>query len=130
MSEITRLVDTSILVDFLRGSETAKAWLNGFQQGELAISVVTAAELITGCHNRREQKLVEKEIALYPMLWVSSAISAAAWDWYRQYHLGDGVGFLDCLIGASAYEHGITISTLNDKHFRPFPKLQVERPYR
>jgi predicted nucleic acid-binding protein len=128
MPDITRLVDTSILIDFLRGSETAKIWLDNFQHDELAISVVTAAELIAGCHNRREQKLVEKDLAIYPILWVSSAVSATAWNWYRQYRLSDGVGFLDCLIGASAYEHGI-ISTLNDKHFRPFPKLQVERPY-
>jgi predicted nucleic acid-binding protein len=129
MPEITRLVDTPILIDFLRGSETAKAWLNRFQQGELAISVVTAAELVAGCHNRRDQKSVEKELALYPMLWVSSAGSLTAWNWYRQYRLSDGVGFLDCLIGASAYEHGIIITTLNEKHFRPFPNIQIERPY-
>jgi predicted nucleic acid-binding protein len=57
MSEvsITRLVDTSIVIDFLRGSEIAKNWLNSFQAGELAISVVTAAELVAGCRNRREQ---------------------------------------------------------------------------
>ncbi len=129
MSEITRLLDTSILVDFLRGNESASVWLNRFQEGELAISVVTAAELIAGCRNRREQKSVEKELALYPMLWVSGAVSTTAWNWYRQYHLSDGVGFLDCLIAASAYEQGLIVATLNEKHFRPFPNLQVERPY-
>ena len=129
MPEIIRLVDTSILVDFLRGNEIAKGWINRFQEGELAISVVTAAELIAGCHNRREQKSVEKELAFYPMLWVSSTISATAWNWYYQYHLSDGVGFLDCLIGASAYEHSVIVTTLNEKHFRPFPNLQIERPY-
>ena len=129
MPEIVRLVDTSILVDFLRGNETAKSWINRFQEGELAISVVTAAELIAGCHNRREQNSVEKELAFYPMLWVSSTVSATAWNWYCEYHLSDGVGFLDCLIGASAYGHGVIITTLNEKHFRPFPNLQIERPY-
>jgi predicted nucleic acid-binding protein len=131
MSEvsITRLVDTSIVIDFPRGSEIAKNWLNSFQAGELAISVVTAAELVAGCRNRREQNKVEKDLTFYPMLWVSSATSSTAWDLYRQYHLSDGVGFLDCLIGATAYQHGIMISTLNEKHFRPFPSILVERPY-
>ena len=51
---ISRLVDTSILVDFFRGSPTAKTWLESFVPGELAISVVTAAELVAGCRNHRD----------------------------------------------------------------------------
>ena len=129
MTEIARLVDTSIFVDYLRGDETAKEWMNGFPKGELAYSVITAAELLAGCRNRREQDLVEKELALYPMVYISGMISVMAWEWYRQLHLSHGVGFLDCLIGASAHHYGLTICTLNEKHFRPFTDLKVERPY-
>jgi len=129
MADVTRLVDTSILIDFLRGNETANTWLDSFASGELAISVVTAAELVAGCRNQREQKQVEKDLALYPMILISSAISATAWEWYCQYHLSNGVGFFDCLIGASAYHLEITVCTLNEKHFRSFPGLRVERPF-
>jgi predicted nucleic acid-binding protein len=129
MADLTCLVDTTILIDFLRGNEAANAWLDRFADGELAISVITAAELLAGCRNRREQKQVESDLALYPMILVSSAISATAWEWYCQYRLGDGVGFFDCLIGASAHHLGATVYTLNEKHFRPFPGLKVERPY-
>jgi predicted nucleic acid-binding protein len=129
MADLIGLVDTTILVDFLRGNQEANDWLGRFAFDELTVSVVTAAELLAGCANRREQKRVEKDLALYSMAFISSAISATAWDWYRQYHLSDGVGFLDCLIGASAYHLGITAYTLNEKHFRPFSGLKVERPY-
>jgi predicted nucleic acid-binding protein len=129
VAEITRLVDTSIFIDYFRGSETAQNWINGFQKGELAYSVVTGAELVAGSRNRREQEQVEKELALYPLVYLSAAISATAWDWYRQYHLSHGVGFLDCLIGASAYHYGLTVCTLNEKHFNPLEGLKVERPY-
>ena len=105
MIEIARLVDTSIFVDYLRGNEIAKEWVNGFPKDELAYSVITAAELLAGCRNRREQELVEKEIALYPMVYISGAISVTAWEWYRQFHLSHGAGFLDCLIGASAHHY-------------------------
>lgn len=125
----SRLVDTSIFIDYLRGSESAKAWIASFSEGELAYSVITAAELLAGCRNRREQELVESELSRYPMVLVSGAISATAWEWYRQYQLSHGVGFLDCLIGATAHHYGLVICTLNDKHFRPLPGLQVERPY-
>jgi predicted nucleic acid-binding protein len=129
MTSPTRLVDTAIFVDYLRGSQVAKDWLNGFPLGELAVSVVTAAELIAGARDRREQQLIESELAFYPMLWISGTISPTAWEWYRKYHLSRGVGFLDCLIGASAYHHGVIVSTLHEKHFRHFPDLRVERPY-
>jgi predicted nucleic acid-binding protein len=123
------LVDTSILVDYLRGNQAAKAWLNGFPGGELALSVISAAELLGGCRDQAEQSLVEKELALYPIVWISGAISPTALGWYRQFHLSHGVGFLDCLIGASAHHYGLIVCTLNDKHFHPFPGLPVERPY-
>ncbi len=129
MDDLAYLVDTAILVDFLRGNEAANAWLKQFAGGELALSIVTAAELVAGCRNRREQEQVEKELEQYPLVPISSAISVTAWDWYRQYRLRDGVGFLDCLIGASAYHLGIPVCTLNEKHFRPLPGIKVERPY-
>ena len=125
----SRLVDTSIFVDFLRGNEAARNWISGFPAGELAYSVITAAELLAGCRNRREQELVESELSQYPMVLVSGTISATAWEWYRQYQLSHGVGFLDCMIGATAHHYGLVICTLNDKHFRPLPELRVERPY-
>lgn len=129
MSDITRLVDTSILVDFLRGNEPARAWLFRYSLGELAVSVVTAAELVAGCRNRKEQREVERELALYPMVWISGPISSTAWEWYRKIHLSQGSGFLDCLIAASAFHYGLIVCSLNDKHFRPLPGVQVERPY-
>ena len=58
MTDITRLVDTSILVDFMRGNETAKDWMNRFPKGELACSVITAAELLAGC--RRSRRSLER----------------------------------------------------------------------
>ena len=123
------LIDTTMLVDFLRGKKEAKEWLERFPEGELAISVITAAELLAGCRNKQEQRRLEEELERYSLILASNAISATAWEWYRQYRLSDGVGFFDCLIGASAHHYGLVICTLNDKHFRPLPDLQVERPY-
>ena len=130
MSPPTRLIDTVILIDYLRGNQDARAWLKKFSKGELLVSIVTGAELITGCRNRKEQNLLEKELSFYPMVWLSDSISQTALAWHSQFHLSHGAGFLDCLIGASAYHHGVILSTLNEKHFRPFPDLQVERPYK
>lgn len=129
MAEPSRLVDTTILVDYLRGNQVARTWLKQFSGGELAVSIISAAEIVAGCRNLKEQRLVEKELALYPLIMVSSMSSETAWNWYRQFRLSHGIGFLDCLIAACAYHQGLIVCTLYEKHFRPFPNLVIERPY-
>ena len=77
---VTRLIETSVLVDFLRGYSPARSWIDSLPEGDAAISVVTAAELLAGCRNRREQKAVEDELAGYPTIWDSEATSQLALD--------------------------------------------------
>lgn len=114
---------------FLRGYAPARVWIDSLVPDEAAISVITAAELVAGCRSRQEQRIVEKELTSYEVIWDSETISQLAWSWYRQFHLSHGMGFLDCLIGAAACQYGLTLCTLNDRHFEPLPGLEVKRPY-
>ena len=43
------LLDTSILVDLLRGSKPARDWIDSLSESVRLISVITAAELLAGC---------------------------------------------------------------------------------
>jgi predicted nucleic acid-binding protein len=93
------------------------------------VSVITAAELPAGCRNKAEQRAVERELALYTLVWLDEETSQAALEYYRRFHLSRGTGFLDCLIGATAIKYGWHLVTLDVKHFAPFAGLQTERPY-
>ena len=84
MAEPTHLIETSIMVDLLRGFPPAKKWIDSLPSGQAAVSFITAAELLAGCRNRREQQVVEKELAAYSILWDSEVASRLALDWYRQ----------------------------------------------
>ena len=66
---IQRLIETTVLVDLFRGYEPAREWLDSQPPGESAISVITVAELLAGCRDRREQKTVEDELMSYPVIW-------------------------------------------------------------
>ena len=127
-TETSWLLDTSILVDVLRGDKSARAWIDALPDDACAISVITSAELIAGCRNRTEQRTVERELELYDTLWVTEEISETAFGFYKRYHLSHNVGFLDCLIGATSIANGLHLATLNLKHF-PFPDLEITRPY-
>lgn len=129
MAESGWLLDTSILIDVVRGNTIARNWVDSLPPAFRFISVVTAAELLAGCHNQREQRAIEREIDLYSVLALSEESSRLALDFYKQFHLSHGVGFLDCLIASCALTHGLPIATLNLKHFSILPRVNVRRPY-
>lgn len=128
-AELEWLLDTSILIDVLRGYKPAQAWIDSLPDDARWVSVITAAELLAGCRNQSEQRRVERELALYSMLWIDEEISKTALDLYRQFHLSHGAGFFDCLIAATSRSHGLQLATLNTRHFAPFPQLKPQRPY-
>src|SRR5947207_3161581 len=96
------LIDTSILVDLLRGQRPARNWINTLSPQARFISTVTAAELIAGARNRREQRSIERELALYQSVWIDEEISRLALDLYRRFHLSHRIGFLDCIVAGTA----------------------------
>ena len=59
------LIDTPIMIDLLRGIEKSKNWLDGIENENRLISVVTVAELIAGCRNKNEQKKIDRELKEY-----------------------------------------------------------------
>jgi predicted nucleic acid-binding protein len=129
MTDTIWLLDTSILIDILRGQVTARNWVDSLALPARVISVITSAELLAGCHNQREQRAVERELNLYTTAWLDETISQTAIDLYKRFHLSHGVGFLDCLIAATALRHGYRLATLNLRHFTILPGVQAERPY-
>ena len=124
-----RLIETTILVDVFRNKPEAIAWVNSLPPQGRWVSVITYFELLAGCRNRREQRTVAKEMRNYRLLLLTEDVSRTALSWFARFHLSHGVGFLDSLIGATAFHHGLRLATLNTKHFKPFPGLRAERPY-
>jgi predicted nucleic acid-binding protein len=124
-----RLIETTILVDLLRGKNDAIAWVNSVVPEGRWVSVVTYFELLAGCRNRGEARTVDKEMRGYRILHVTETASHSALEWFQRLHLSHGVGFLDSLIAGTALTSDLILATLNTKHFDSFPGLQTERPY-
>lgn len=90
---------------------------------------MTVAELVAGCRSRRELAVLERELRLYRTIWIDTAQSQLADRWHKRFRLTKGVGYLDCLIGAAASGMALPLVTLNEKHFKVFPGVEVRRPY-
>lgn len=123
------LVDTSIMVDLLRGVEKSMGWIDSLKPENGLLSFITIAELIAGCRNKNELKKVNHELKEYEVIYLNSKCCKLGLEWYNNFHLSQGVGFLDCLIAATAYDKNVPIATLNDKHFKQIRGISVFRPY-
>lgn len=129
MAATEYLIETTVLVDVLRGKPEAIAWVDGVPEQGRWVSVITVFELLAGCRNRREQRAVNQEMRGYQLLLLTEDISRTTLSWFERFSLSHGVGFLDSLIAATAFHQGLPIVTLNTKHFVPLPGVRVIRPY-
>jgi predicted nucleic acid-binding protein len=124
------LVETTILVDFLRGSDAAADYLDAARiTGTLISSAVTKAELVVGASTRAELRAIDQLLARFQIEPITADDSVRALNWLRKYYHAHGVGFHDCLLAALAIRLRIPVVTLNEKHFKVLPGLKVIRPY-
>jgi len=124
------LVDSSILIDYLRGHPGADDFLaEQRSQGSVATHIVAHAELLSGARDQRELDRIDVFFADFTVHDVAHDDTLRSLDLLRRYRLSHRVGWLDCLIAATAIRLGTAVATLNEKHFRIFEQLQVIRPY-
>ena len=120
------LIDTDVLIDYLRGQADALAYIESLTD-PLLISVVTVAELYSGVREGEERKALETFISAFERMPISEEIAATGGLYRRDYSKSHKVGLADALIAATAQVHGATLVTLNVKHFPMLASVKV--PY-
>jgi predicted nucleic acid-binding protein len=125
------LLDTTLLIDLSRGNEQAADFIEQHRQENthLAISTISAMELVVGCRNNREVSLAQLLIAEFSLIPLSVAISNQAYQWLITYNKSHGLLIPDALIAATAMVEQLELSTDNIKDFKMLPDLQVTKPY-
>jgi hypothetical protein len=124
---ITGLVDTSIVVDLLRGNALAIEWLKGQQQ--LGISPFAVLELVEGCENKQDQMITLRTIKKFELNEPQMADITWAKTMLTRYWLSHSIDAFDCLIAASAQRMQLPLFTVNLKHFAPLLGSLAIRPY-
>ena len=122
---MTIVVDTSVLIDNLRGHEAAsRAFAQATSAGErLVASALTKVEVLAGV--RPEEEATTRAL-LCELEWidvddaVAERAGALAASFLRTH---PGVAIVDYVVAATAQLLGATLWTLNRKHFPMFPTL-------
>lgn len=121
------LIDTDVLIWYLKGDEKAYALIDGLNR--FTVSVVTYMELIQGMRNKVELNQLRRSLHTWnaQVLYISEEISIKAMFYVEQHFLSHSLQLADALIGATAVLHGTTLLTGNDKHYKIIKNIQLER---
>ncbi len=120
------LLDTDILIDFLKGHKAAVQFFERLETpNTLAISAITVAELSAGVRNKKELEEIKGFIRAFESISVSYDVAIAAGELKNQYFKSHGLGLADAVIAATCSIHQFELCTLNVKHY---PMLKNLKP--
>ncbi len=112
------LIDTDIVIDFLRGDAYAKPLLDClWKDCQAIISVLTVYELTAGMRDT-EKVVTHNFIEAFGIEPITPEIALMGGELYRKYRAkGVTLTSLDCLIAATALVKGYKVATRNVKHY-------------
>ena len=119
------LIDTDVIVDFLRGNTKAISYVEN-HSAEIVLSSIVVAELYAGVRDDERARL-DDFVTLFPILPITSEIAKTGGLFKRDYHKSYGIGLADALMAATAVTEDAQLKTLNTKHY---PMLKgLKAPY-
>lgn len=121
------LVDTDVLIWYLRGNEKAAKSLESLDG--FCISVVTYMELVQGMRNAKELRTLKQTLREWEVkiVQIESDISMKASIYVEEYYLSNSMQLADALIAATASRLGAELLMANDKHYRCVKDIKIKK---
>jgi tRNA(fMet)-specific endonuclease VapC len=127
------LIDSSVLIDIERGSFDMNRLPGDAADMDIAMSAVTASELLHGVHRAskgrirsRREAFVERLLEAWPILpfdLIAARIHARLWAELTA--KGASIGAYDLMIAATAIANGPQLITRDKRSFPKVPGLKV-----
>lgn len=121
------LVDTSVIVDLLRGYKAAEVWLQS--QIEIGITRAVWIEILEGAPNRHKQQEAIKLLRRFEIVEFETVDFAWTTRALIQYNLSHNVDGYDCLIASVSQRLNLPLYNRNMKHFTPLLGSLAIKPY-
>ena len=120
------LVDTDVLIDFLRGYGPAVSFVN-VHSDRIVLSAVVVAELYAGARGAKddpEQIVLENLLSLFRVVPINNEIARLGGLYRRDYGPSHGISLPDALVAATAFLERAELKTLNVKHYPMFEGIE------
>lgn len=127
------LIDTSIFIEVERKGEAPAALLERLGEESIALSAMTASELLHGAHRAdgalrrgRRERFVETILSSIPVLPFTLAIARThSRLWADLQKKGEMIGAHDLIIAATALTHEMAVLTRDRRHFSKIENLKL-----
>jgi predicted nucleic acid-binding protein len=110
------LLDTDVLVDFLRGVDQAVAMVHALQD-RIVLSAIVVSELYAGVKGNQELATLDAFVSLFRVAPVTQSVARLGGIYKRDFHKSHAVGLADAILAATAVEERAELKTLNVKHY-------------
>lgn len=110
------LVDTDVLIDFLRGNDKAITFIEKFSP-HIILSPIVVAELYAGVKGANELSVLDNFVSLFRVVPIDFEIAKAGGLYKRDFGKSHGVGLADAILAATADKENAELKTLNIKHY-------------
>ena len=117
------LVDTDVLIDFLRGYGPAVSFVDDHSD-RIVLSAIVVAELYAGAKGDAERKVLQSLLSVFRVAPISGEIARLGGLYRRDYGPSHGTGLSDALVAATAFLEGAELKTLNVKHYPMFDCIE------
>ena len=119
------LCDTDVIIEFYRNNSEIISELKIIGQQNIAVSIVSAGELIFGALNKKELTKIKKDLANLAILDLDKKTSDVFLDIMGKYVLSHKLALPDGLIAATAMSNDIELYTLNLKDYKFIDGLKL-----
>ncbi len=119
------LCDTDVIIEFYKGNFSITEILKNIGVENVAISSITAAELIYGSFNKKELNQICKDIESLNLISINYNINDKFLELMKKYSLSHKIKIPDCIIAATSLVYNIQLFTLNKKDFAFIDKIKL-----
>lgn len=126
---IDAVLDTSVIIDFLRAYPPAQTWIASQQSQRFGITPIVWMETVQGATNKDERARAIRFLRQFGIEHATENDNQWAMLQLARFGLSHGVQFPDVMIASVTVRLGVTLYTLNMKHYAPLPDIDARRPY-
>lgn len=129
LSVTKAILDSNIVIDLLHQHTDAINWFSSFQMTPVAITPIIWMEVVEGARNVIEKERIIRFLKRFQIEHPTTADNNWAMAQFSQFRLSHYVDWEDTMIASVAVRLSVPLYTLNVRHFRVLPGVDVRKPY-
>jgi predicted nucleic acid-binding protein len=126
-TKISYLLDTCILIDFLRGNKSIYDILVDNRDVDLSMSTITMMELMLGAFNKKEVLYIQKAFSNINIIYINEEISKLGQELLINYNKSHNLAIDDALIAATSLVTKLELMTYNKSDFQYIPNIKLTK---